>query len=323
MKRVGNTDIYLSDLVYGCWQMGGDYWGESKEQEAIHNIKTAYDLGIHTFDTAYIYGLGRSEEILGKAVCDLPRESCCLISKLWQMEMHYDEAILNCENTLRRLKTDYLDIYFIHYPDYTGTIPVEETLRAFNVLKQQGKIRAIGLSNFSLTQMKEAMQYAQIDIIQPCYSLLWRYADKKILPFCEQNGISVIPYSPLAQGLLTGRFDKTNQPKDDMSRVPLFQSPYYEEALKVTDTLSKLSKGNGLTQAEMALSWVSHRPGITAPIVGFRKEERIQQSLNAVSIQLSKEEENIIDQASRQFTDKLPFFLNFFDNTVIEDPDEL
>lgn len=321
MKRVGKTDIYISDLVYGCWQTGDSYWGDCEEQAAMENIRTAFELGIHTFDTAYLYGMGRSEMILGQAVKNLPREKCCLISKLWQMQLHYDEAIRNCEDSLRRLQTDYLDIYFIHYPDDTGKIPVEETLSALNLLKEQGKIRAIGLSNFSLRQMKEAMKYAQIDIIQPCYSLLWRYIDAKILPFCRENDIAVIPYSTLAQGLLTGGLNLTNRPQDDRTRVPLFQSPYYERAVEVAEVLEELSKNSELTPAEMALSWAAHKEGITAPIVGFRKKEKILSSLKAVSVRLSEEEERVLEKASKKFTDSLPFFKSFFENILVEDPD--
>ena len=323
MKQIGDTGIPISDMVYGCWQMGGDeYWGKSEDEQAVDNIRTAYDLGIHTFDTAYIYGLGHSECVLGQALQKIPRENCCVISKLWQMEMHYEDAIRNCEDSLKRLKTDYLDVYFVHYPDYTGTVPIEETLEAFNLLKEQGKIRAIGLSNFSLKQTREAMRYAKIDIVQPCYSLLWRYADKLLLPFCREQNISVIPYSPLAQGLLTGKFHRDNKPTDDRSRVPIFQSPYYEKAVEVVEVLEQLSGENGWTPAEMALSWVAHQTGITAPIVGFRHKEKIPQSLNAVSKKLDAEAEERIEKASRNFTDQLPFFLNFFDNTIVEDPDK-
>ena len=177
-KELGNTGIKLSDVILGCWAMGNDYFSGQEDLDSTAAINAALENDINTFDTAYCYGRGHSEEVLGKALKG-KREDCVVISKLWKTFMEKDAALKACDDSLKRLQTDYMDVYFIHYPSDTG-VPIGETMEAMNKMKEQGKIRAIGLSNFSLAQMKEAMQYGQIDVIQPCYSLLWRFIDRDI-----------------------------------------------------------------------------------------------------------------------------------------------
>lgn len=179
----------------------------------------------------------------GDALQGIDRSKYQLISKLWMTFLKHDQAIQACEDSLRRLKTDYLDVFFIHYPDPTGAVPIGETMDALNTLRQQGKIRAIGLSNFSLKQMKEAAQYGVIDVNQPCYNLLWRFIDAKVLPYCIANGIATVTYSSLAQGLLSGRYDLENRPVSDGRRMSaLCQSPYYENAMPVIQKVVSLAE---------------------------------------------------------------------------------
>lgn len=323
MKQVGKTNVQISDFVYGCWQMGGDYWGAADDDKARTLVRYAIDKGITTFDTAYCYGQGRAETTLGDILTGVDRSSYQMISKLWMDSLKYDDTIKACEASLKRLKVDYLDVYFIHYPDRTGTMPISGTMRALEKLRAEGKIRAIGVSNFSLKQMKEAAEYGQIDINQPCYNLLWRYIDKKIRPYCIENNISIIPYSSLAQGLLTGTFTRENRPQSDGRRVSaLAQEPYYDRAMNVTDEVVRLAKKYNVSPACVALNWNLHQEGITAPIVGVSEQRDVDELFVAQGLKLTEEDHAELDRVSKAFCDTMPYFLSLFQPTIIPDPDE-
>lgn len=316
-KMLGNSGVSVSEIILGTWVMGGSYWGGAEDRESIDAIRTAWDGGIQTFDTAFIYGNGHSEEVLGTAAVSFPREALTLITKLWKTEMTKKRAVLACENSLKALKSDYIDVYFIHYPADDGT-PLAETMEVMMQLKAQGKIRAIGVSNFSLEQIKEAQKYGQVDVIQPCYSLVWRFLDGPEMDYCRQNNIGIIPYSPLAQGILTGKFHPGAAfPSDDgRSRAPLFQAPYLENALNVTDFLRPFAEKYGKTTAQTAIRWLMQVPGITAPIVGGRNEKQVQENLKAAGWSLSPADFQAIDTASKKFTDTLPRFQSFFQAAI-------
>lgn len=317
--KLGKTDIHFSEIVMGCWVTGGAYWGGADDQESIKAIHKALDLGINTFDTAYIYGKGHSEKVLGEALRGR-RDKTVLISKLWKDSMKKDKVRPALEATIERLGTDYLDVYFIHYPADDGT-PVEETLGELNQLKKEGKIRSIGLSNFSLEQMKEAQRYAQIDLIQPCYSLAWRFIDQDVLPYCHKENIGVIPYSPIAQGLLTGKFDAdtTFDKNDGRSRAPLFQSPWREKALEILEVMRPLAEKYDKTLAQIAINWVNQAPGITSAIVGGRNAAQIEDNAGACGWELSQEDWQELNEKSQAFVTQLPRFRNFFDGTILKD----
>lgn len=323
MKTVGKTNVQISDFVYGCWQMGGDYWGAADDEKAKKLVRYAIERGITTFDIAYCYGMGRAESTLGDILKGVDRSSYQMISKLWMDSLKYDDTIAACEASLKRLGIDYLDVYFIHYPDRTGTMPISGTMRALEKLRADGKIRAIGVSNFSLKQMKEASEYGQIDINQPCYNLLWRYIDKKIRPYCIENNISIIPYSALAQGLLTGTFTRENRPSTDGRRVSaLAQDPYYERAMGVTDEVVRLAQKYNASPASIALNWNMNKPGITAPIVGISEQRDVDGLFAAKELQISQEDMTHLDEVSRAFCDTMPYFLSLFQPQIIPDPDD-
>lgn len=246
-----------------------------------------------------------------------------MISKLWIDSLAYDKAIAACEASLRRLRTDYLDIYFIHYPDSTGTMPIARTMEALNLLRRQGKIRAVGVSNFSLKQLKEARQYGQIDVNQPCYNLLWRFIDAKILPYCRDNDISILPYSSLAQGLLGGRFDLEHRPDSDGRQVTaLCKSPYYEGAMTVVDEARRIARKYNTTPACVALNWLMRQPGITAPIIGIRSEAQLDGLAGANRLALDQADADSLEAASRAYTATLPHFATLFNPTIVDDPDQ-
>lgn len=319
-KELGKSGVRVSEQILGCWVIGGSYWGGAEDRDSIEAIKRAYEGGINTFDTAYIYGEGRSERILGEAVKTIPREKLTIITKLWKTEMEKDKVRAACEKSLKELGMDYIDVYFIHYPSDTG-VPIGETMEEMMKLKTDGKIRSIGISNFNLEQMKEAREYGEIDVIQPCYSLVWREIDQDgVLDYCIENDIGVISYSTFAQGILTGKFDEntTFSSDDGRSRAPLFQDEYYSGALKVAEQLKPFARKYDRTIAQVAINWVMGKEGISAPIVGARNSHQVEENLKASGWSLSKEDWDEIDIFSKEYTYSLPKFKSFFDATIIE-----
>ena len=277
-KKLGKSDVLVSELILGCWAMGGDYFGATEDKSSLEALEVSYENGVNTFDTAEIYGDGRSERVVGEAARRIGRDKVRIISKVFKPSMSHDKMIKACEDSLQRLGTDYLDVYFLHYPVAEEEVTIQERMETMEELKKAGKIRAIGLSNFSLEEMKAAMRFGQVDVIQPCYSLLWRY-DEALLEFSRKQEISVIPYSTLAQGLLTGKYQKGAVFTDGRARAALFQLQ---------------------TQ------------GITAPIVGAKNGRQAQENLKAAGWQFSKEDYDVIDRASRRFMEGLPHYTLFF-----------
>jgi myo-inositol catabolism protein IolS len=316
-RKLGKSDLNISEITLGCWVMGGDYWGGTEDDDSIKAIRTALNEGINFFDTAELYGKGHSEKVLGKALKER-RKEVCISTKVWTNHMKKDQVIQACEDSLKRLETDYIDVYFIHYP--VEDVPIEETMESMLRLKEQGKIRVIGLSNFSLSQMEEVLKIGRIDVIQPCYSMLWRYIDEDIIPFCIENQIGIIPYSPLAQGILTGKFNKDSQFKegDGRKRAPLFQPQWFGKALTVADGLRSYAEKYNRTQAQVAINWTNYRPGITSAIVGARNEKQARENAGAVGWQLCQEDWDKLNELSLSFTQNLPKFQSFFRNNVIE-----
>ena len=314
-KTLGNSGVKVSELILGCWAMGGDYFGETEDKSSLEAIRTSFELGVNTLDTAEIYGKGRSERVVGQAIQELGRDRLCVISKVFKPSMAHDKMMKACEDSLSRLGTEYLDVYFLHYPIPNEEVSIEERMSTMMELKRSGKIRAIGLSNFSLEEMKEAMQYGDVDVIQPCYSLLWRY-DEALLKFSLENSIGVIPYSTLAQGLLTGKYKKDAVFTDGRSRAALFQPENYNRCLEVTEVLAKVSAKYDRTPAQGAIRWLLQTPGITAPIVGAKNGKQAQENILASGWEFTPEDYAEIDRASRAFTDSLPAYTLFFNTNI-------
>ena len=310
-KKLGKSDVLVSELILGCWAMGGDYFGATEDKSSLEALEVSYENGVNTFDTAEIYGDGRSERVVGEAARRIGRDKVRIISKVFKPSMSHDKMIKACEDSLQRLGTDYLDVYFLHYPVAEEEVTIQERMETMEELKKAGKIRAIGLSNFSLEEMKAAMKFGQVDVIQPCYSLLWRY-DEALLEFSRKQEISVIPYSTLAQGLLTGKYQKGAVFTDGRARAALFQPENYDRCLEVTDVLSQISAKYGKTPAQGAIAWLLQTQGITAPIVGAKNGRQAQENLKAAGWQFSKEDYDVIDRASRRFMEGLPHYTLFF-----------
>lgn len=313
MLPLGKSDVLVSEQVFGTWALGGDYFGSVQDKESIEAIKSAIDNGITTIDTAAIYGAGHSEKIVGEAIKSYNRCDLQIITKLWQDSMAKDQVENALNRSLENLGTDYVDIYFIHYPSNMG-IPIGDTMSALNKLKDEGKIKCIGVSNFSKEQLIEARKYGPIDVIQPCYSLLWRFLDLEEMNYCKENNIGIISYSTLAQGLLTGKFDKDKKrPQDSRSHVPLFQEPWYSKALDVTEALKPFAEKYDVTLAQLAIRWVMEQDGITAPIVGAKRSSQVTDNVQASNFSMTKEDFKKIDDLSKAYAYKLPRWENFFE----------
>ncbi|PSB00599.1 aldo/keto reductase [Merismopedia glauca] len=308
-KRVlGTSGIEISPIVMGTWQAGKRGWVGIEDSEIIKALQAAFTAGITTFDTAEIYGDGYSEKLVGEALAGI-REQVVLATKVFANHLKYEQVIAACDRSLLNLQTDYIDLYQIHWPAGAfgnEIVPIGETMRALNDLKTQGKIRAIGVSNFSGQQLEAASQFGRIDSLQPPYSLFWRYVETDAMPYCLAHQISILAYSPMAQGLLTGKFgpDQKFPPTDNRSQNKLFQGENYQRAQLAVEQLRPLAAELKCTLGQLALAWVITQPQAIA-IAGARNTEQVLANAQAVEIKLSSSQLQQIDAIARQVTDYL------------------
>lgn len=298
-KPLGTTNLQVSSIVFGGWQAGKQYWVGVDDEETVAAHRAALDAGITTFDTAEEYGEGHSERILGRALAGRRGEIVICTKVSWN-NLRREKVRQACERSLRNLGTDVIDLYQIHWPAGTfgsEVVPIEETMGALLDLKAQGKIRAIGVSNFSLAQLRAASAVGRVDAIQPCYSLFFRHFERETLAHCEREKITVLAYSPLAQGLLTGRFRRgTTFPEGDNRRDnKLFQGETFERALAALDALSPIADRLGITLGQLALAWLIHRP-YTAAIAGARDPAQATSNAAAGDVTLSQADWEEVDR---------------------------
>ncbi|GET43529.1 aldo/keto reductase [Microseira wollei] len=307
-RRLGNSDIEITPIIMGTWQAGKRLWVGIEDAETVKAIRAAYDAGITTVDTAEVYGDGHSEQIVAQALHDV-RDKVVYATKVFVNHLKYDQVIEACDRSLQNLQTDYIDLYQIHWPSgsfKSEKVPIEETMQALNDLKQTGKIRAIGVSNFSRAQLEAAAQYGRIDSLQPPYSLFWRYVETDAMPYCIENNISIWAYSPLAQGLLTGKFGPGHQfePGDNRADNKLFKGENYERALLALEKLRPIAQRHQTTLANLALAWLMAQPQ-TCAIAGFRHAEQAADNAIAAQVHLSADDLAEIDAIGRIVTDHL------------------
>src|SRR4028119_385686 len=307
-RQLGTSEVKITPILIGTWQAGKNMWVGIEDAETIKAIRAAFDAGITTVDTAEVYGNGHSEQIVAQALSDV-RDQVTYASKVFANHLKYDQVIEACESSLKNLKTDYLDLYQIHWPSgsfNTEVVPIEETMSALNKLKEQGKIRAIGVSNFSRAQLEEASQYGRIDSLQPPYSLFWRQVEKDAIPYCVENSISILAYSSLAQGLLTGKFERGHKLKegDNRAKNKLFQGENYERAQQALDKLRPIAERHQCTLAQLSLAWLIAQPQTNA-IAGARNPEQAVANAKAADVKLSGDELKEIDAIGRLVTDHL------------------
>jgi len=308
-RVLGNSDLHLTPIGYGAWAIGGGNWefgwGAQDDNESVRTIERALDAGINWIDTAAVYGLGHSEEVVGKALKSSPHKP--YVFTKCSMRWGADRAIFRTlkrasleeeiENSLRRLRVDTIDLYQIHWPMPEDEI--EEGWETLAKFREQGKVRYIGVSNFSVAQMKRVQKIAPITSLQPPYSLLRRDIEKEILPFCLENNIGVINYSPMLSGLLTGKMTAERVralPEDDWrKRNPSFQSPRLERNLALVEVLREIGQKHGVEPGVVAVAWTLRHPAITAAIVGARRPDQIDGVIPAATFRLSDEEAGRIE----------------------------
>lgn len=307
-RPLGISDIQITPILMGTWQAGKKMWVGVEDSETTKAIRAAFEAGITTIDTAEVYGDGHSEQIVSQALSDV-REQVVYATKVFANHLKHDQVIEACDRSLKNLKTDYIDLYQIHWPSGSfknEIVPIEETMSALNELKQQGKIRAIGVSNFSKAQLEEAAQYGRIDSAQPPYSLFWRQVESDVMPYCIENNISIIAYSSLAQGLLTGRFEPGHKfdPEDNRAKNKLFQGENYERAQQALDKLRPIAERHHTSLGNLAIAWLIAQPQANA-IVGARHPDQVVENAKATDIQFSNDELKEIDAIGRIVTDHL------------------
>lgn len=306
--RLGTSEIEITQIVMGTWQAGKAMWADIDDAETSRAIRAAYDAGINTFDTAESYGKGHSERILGEALASV-RDRVVLATKVPSHLLQYDQVVEACHRSLENLRTETIDLYQIHWPAgsfKSKIVPIEETMRAMNDLKEQGKIRAVGVSNFSRAQLEEACRHGRIESLQPPYSLFWRHVEEDAMPYCRENDITLLAYSPMAQGLLTGKFGKGHKfaKGDHRKRNKLFRQEHVERVQRALDELRPIAENRGITLGQLALAWVIAQPG-TCAIAGARNAEQVLENAKAGEVRLSAPDLARMDEIGRRVTDHL------------------
>jgi aryl-alcohol dehydrogenase-like predicted oxidoreductase len=308
-KRLGNSDLYITPVGFGAWAIGGSgwefAWGAQDDDESIAAIRAALNSGVNWIDTAAVYGLGHSEEVVARAL-DGVRERPYVFTKcsmVWDEERKIGHSLKaesirrECEASLRRLRVDAIDLYQIHWPNPDDEI--EEGWAAMAALQREGKVRHIGVSNFNVAQLKRASTIAPITSLQSRYSLLHREIEEGILPFVAKEHIGVLAYSPMASGLLTGAMTHeriANLPIDDWRRSHSdFREPQLSRNLTLVKLLETIGKRHGRTPGEVAIVWVLHNPAVTAAIVGARRPDQVRGVYGAANFDLNPMELAQID----------------------------
>jgi aryl-alcohol dehydrogenase-like predicted oxidoreductase len=316
-KQLGNSDLNITPVGYGAWAIGGSgwafAWGAQNDSDSIAAIHRALELGVNWIDTAAIYGLGHSEEIVARALKDWAGRKPYIFTKCglrWDAQGN-EHKILNAasvreevENSLRRLAIDVIDLYQIHWPPEPDSPLLEEAWSTMADLKREGKVRWIGVSNFDVKQMRRAKAIAPITSLQPPYSLISRGVEEDILPYCLREGIGVIVYSPMASGLLTGAMTRERAaklPKDDWRRESAeFNEPLLSRNLELVEKLREIAKRHSRSPGEVAIAWTLRNPAVTAAIVGARSARQAEGVMRAAELRLSDKEVNEIEEFFEQ-----------------------
>ncbi len=303
-KQLGATDIELTPVGFGSWAIGGgnwEYgWGAQDDGDAIAAIERAVDLGINWIDTAPVYGLGHSEELVGRAVTGMRNRpyiftKCSMVwdkSRTVGYSLKADSIRRECEASLNRLKVDAIDLYQIHWPN--PDIDLEEGWQAMASLQKEGLVRHIGVSNFSVDQLRRVIPIAPVASIQPPYSILRPAIEQTLLSFCQEQNIGVIVYSPMLSGMLTGAMTRERTanfaPDDWRRRNKEFQEPRLSANIELAGLLKKIGAPHGCSAGEVAIAWTLRHPAVTGAIVGGRNAEQVEGIIGAVEFRLSDDE---------------------------------
>lgn len=324
-RKLGNSDLEVSAITFGAWAAGGWMWGSTDRKEAVEAIKASHEVGVTSIDTAPIYGQGTSEEIVGEAIKDFSRDKVQILTKFgmrWDLEKgdfamnSYDNSgnaievykyagkesiIYECEQSLKRLGTDYIDLYQIHWPD--STTPIDETFEAVSKLIEQGKVRFAGVCNYTASQMQQAERTLPLVSNQIPFSMVNRAVESETVPYSIEHNKSILAYSPLERGLLTGKIHAGYQFKhgDHRANLPHFQPQFVEKTNAFLDKIRPIAEQHNVSLGQLVLRWTIERPGITIALAGARNAEQAVQNAHAIDITLSKEELKTIDDLVNSF----------------------
>jgi aryl-alcohol dehydrogenase-like predicted oxidoreductase len=303
-RRLGNSDLMITPLGIGAWAMGGgDWqfsWGPQDDAESIRAIHAALDEGWNWIDTAAVYGLGHSEEVVGRALAECGKRPYIFTkcARCWDenrqiiKRLKRESVRKECEDSLRRLRAEVIDLYQVHWPEPDED--VEEGWEAMVELQQEGKVRWIGISNFTVAQMRRILPIGPVTSVQPPYNILAPEIEKELLPFCQAHGIGAIVYSPMHSGLLTGRMTRERiaamPPDDHRQRRPQFQEPLLSRNLRLVELLREIGARHGRTPGEAAIAWTLRHPAVTGAIVGLRSAAQLEGVKGAATFRLSEAE---------------------------------
>lgn len=317
-RKLNDSSLELSVITFGAWAAGGWMWGGTERSKAISAIRESFDAGVTSIDTAPIYGQGLSEEIVGEAIKDLQRDKVQILTKFgmrWDLAkgnlaMHSkdnhgnsidiykyagkESIVKECEDSLRRLGTDYIDLYQIHWPD--TTTPIQDSMEAVSRLIEQGKVRYAGVCNYNVAQLEEASAYIDLVSNQVPYSMVRRDIEKEVIPYCLQNGKSILAYSPLERGLLTGKMKPGHAFEVDDHRADIY---FFKDVnlRKVNEFLQKIfpiAEDKNVSISQLVLKWTIERPGITIALAGARNAQQALSNAAAADIRLNQEEIDMI-----------------------------
>ncbi|TGE27336.1 aldo/keto reductase [Hymenobacter metallicola] len=325
-KELGDSGVRASVITFGSWAAGGWMWGGTEQNDAVGAIRAAYDLGVTSIDTAPIYGMGLSEEIVGEAIKGLPRDKVQILTKFgmrWDLAAPQgdfgfktkdnnghdldvykyaapESIIKECEDSLRRLGTDYIDLYQIHWPD--KTTPIDATMEAVARLVEQGKVRAVGVSNYSAEQMAEAEKTVKLASNQVPYSMVRRDIEKDVVPYSIEHNKAILAYSPLQLGLLTGKIKPGQHfdASDLRATHPLFKPEFVTRVNSFLEKIRPMAESKNASLSQIVIRWTISQPGITVALVGARNAEQAVQNAKAIEVKLSSEELDFIGKELSQ-----------------------
>jgi aryl-alcohol dehydrogenase-like predicted oxidoreductase len=314
LKQLGTSSVKVTPIAFGAWAIGGWMWGGAEDGAAIKAIHASLDAGITTIDTAAVYGFGKSEELVGQALQGISRDKYQILTKYgmnWsttQGEYFFDsvdnsgkpvkvykhsskEAVTQgCEDSLRRLKTDYIDLFQIHWPD--ATTPISETMEAVAALIKQGKVRAAGVCNYNVAQVEEALRTVKLASNQVPYSMIYRDIESNIVPQALDKRLSIIPYSPLQRGLLTGKIKRDHKFNDGDTRESnrFYKPENIDRTNAFLQKIKPIADGYGVTLTQLVINWTTRQPAMDCVLVGARDENQVRENVKALSFKLTDEE---------------------------------
>ncbi len=325
-RKLGKTELEITPVTFGAWAIGGWMWGGADKKDAIDALHTSLDIGITTIDTAPVYGFGRSEEIVGEAIKGKSRDKIQILTKYglrWDKEdgkfffeskdndgnpikiykyAAADSIVKECEESLSRLGTDYIDLYQIHWDD--PTTPIDETMKAVDKLLKDGKIRYAGVCNYNVDQMTQASSNIPLAGNQVPYSMVLRDIEKDVVPWCLDNEVGILAYSPLQRGVLTGKMkpDQKFNEGDHRAGMSFYQPENIKRINAFLENLNPIKEKYGITNAQMVLNWTLQQPGITTVLAGARNAKQVKDNAGAVEFMLTRDEVDTINTELNKLT---------------------